>query len=425
MFPYVTHNGKWLGSEYDKRKRKILDNVLVEAPPRTGKSVHAKGVLGTFTGSMVVIDIKGELYADTANFRQDVSDVFKLNLVGPSAKYNPLTDIGRSELELKAAAELLIIDPHDHDPIFAQRAVPAVRAALVAADLAGKPSIPYLAELIRRGPMEFIETLVTFHNDDINNNLTVFLGKPPDQFLVDGAKIFDEGKGFLPSAWGTLVTRLEPFTTQAVLDMMSGNDFTAKELLVRETTVFFTFPERLLRSSSRVIALILEGLLSGMASHADENGGSGEVPCLVLMDEAAQYRVPSLPGYISTLLGRGIALLIYIQSEAQLRASYKEDADVILDNCRSKLYWSPTLSTAKHLSSAFGYREVKQKSKSHQGNTESRVNESYVKRELMTPDEIMQIGPEEAFLLVLGYPPIRGKRIVWYEEKLLKQRLKP
>jgi type IV secretion system protein VirD4 len=420
---YIKLGGQWLGSQYNKLKYQLLDHILVTAPTGTGKSVHAKTVLGTFTGSVIVIDIKGELYRDTAKYRQEVSDVYRLNLVGKSARYNPLADIGSDELELRAAANLLVVDPKDNDPIFAQRAVSAVRAALLGAQLQNKAAIPYLAELVRLGPIGFIETLTTLCDDDVNNYLTMFLGSPPGEFLVNAEDVFNEAKGFLPSAWGTLVTRLEPFMTKAVLELMSGSDFSARELLQTETTVYLTFPERLLKSSPRVIALILEGLITGMARYADEQGGSGDVPCLIMMDEAPQYRIPSLPGYIATLRSRGISLLVYIQDEAQLRTGYQDDAQTIMGNCPVKLYWSPTDETAKNLSAAFGFRDVKRRTRLLQGN-EKRVSETDNKRELMTADEITKIGKDDAFLRILGFPPVRGKRVRYFKERFVRRRLK-
>jgi type IV secretion system protein VirD4 len=420
VFLYIKLGGKFLGTQFNKALRKMLEHCVVISPSGGGKSVHAKAVLGTFSGSMIVIDIKGELYDDTATYRQDMTDMYRINLDGRSAKYNPFADIGDSELELKAAAQILMMDPSDRDPIFAQRAMSAVRAALHGAVLLKQPVLPYLLELTNLGPMRFIETLTTLGDDEVNRNLTTFLGKPPEEFLVDGAQIFDEGKGFLPSAWGTLITRLEPFTTKNVLSILSGNDFRARELIQSETTVYLTFSEKFLESSSRVIALLLEGLFTGMAEYADAQGGSGDVPCLVMMDEAAWYPFPSLPKYISTLRGRGIALLIYLQSEAQLRTGYKEAAETILDNCKVKMYWSPSVTTAKSLSEIFGDREVKQTKKGKNGQLSEDI---YTKRPLMTADEIMRVEPTEAFLLVRGYHPVRGKRLMWYAERFIKRRL--
>jgi type IV secretion system protein VirD4 len=140
------------------------------------------------------------------------------------------------------------------------------------------------------------------------------------------------------------------------------------------------------------------------------------------MDEMPQYAVPSLPSYIATLLGRGIAILGYIQSESQLKAAYKEDSQTILDNCRAKLYWSPEDETAVKLSKQVGWRNVKQSTRTY-GKEGIRLSESYAKRELMTASELTRLKPEEAILMMRGYYPVRAKRITWYEEPLLRKRL--
>ena len=48
--------------------RRELGNLLVCAPPRSGKSILAISQLLTWPHSVVVVDIKGELYENTAGY---------------------------------------------------------------------------------------------------------------------------------------------------------------------------------------------------------------------------------------------------------------------------------------------------------------------------------------------------------------------
>ena len=51
------------------KKQRELSNILICARPRAGKSVHAISQLLTWGNSVVVNDVKGELYAATAGYR--------------------------------------------------------------------------------------------------------------------------------------------------------------------------------------------------------------------------------------------------------------------------------------------------------------------------------------------------------------------
>jgi type IV secretory pathway TraG/TraD family ATPase VirD4 len=54
--------------------RRELGNVLVVAPTRGGKGLLATSQLLTWPHSVVVNDIKGELYAQTAGYRHTLDD---------------------------------------------------------------------------------------------------------------------------------------------------------------------------------------------------------------------------------------------------------------------------------------------------------------------------------------------------------------
>jgi type IV secretory pathway TraG/TraD family ATPase VirD4 len=57
-------------------KRRELGNMLVCAPPRMGKSLLAISQLLTWPHSVIVNDVKGELYEATAGYRKTLGDVF-------------------------------------------------------------------------------------------------------------------------------------------------------------------------------------------------------------------------------------------------------------------------------------------------------------------------------------------------------------
>jgi type IV secretion system protein VirD4 len=190
----------------------------------------------------------------------------------------------------------------------------------------------------------------------------------------------------------------------------------------RPGTVYLAWPEHLVHSGARPLALILHGLITGLVRAADRRGF--QVPTVLVLDEAPQYRVPALPSYAATLLGRGVAVMTFVQSEAQLRAGYREEAVTIADNARAKLYLQPDDEVARTLSAALGHRTVTRwrRQQGPQGLSRLRLEE---KRELLTPDEVTRLGSDEAILRYRGLPPVRGRRLLWYRDRALKKRLAP
>src|SRR5205823_7280943 len=72
-------------------QRRELGNMLVCAPPRSGKSILAISQLLTWPHSVIVNDMKGELYAATADYRRTLGPVYVIDFQGYGNCYDPLT----------------------------------------------------------------------------------------------------------------------------------------------------------------------------------------------------------------------------------------------------------------------------------------------------------------------------------------------
>jgi type IV secretion system protein VirD4 len=99
------------------RKRRELGNVLVDALTRGGKGLLAISQLLTWPHSVVVLDIKGELYEATAAYRKTLGKVFCLDPEAVGNQFDPLH--GRTtERQLYAAAKYLLYEAGERDPHF-------------------------------------------------------------------------------------------------------------------------------------------------------------------------------------------------------------------------------------------------------------------------------------------------------------------
>src|SRR5512135_2205519 len=79
--------------------RRELGNLLVVAPTRGGKGLLAVSQLLAWPHSVVVNDIKGELFTQTAGFRSTLGKVYVIDPTGAGNRYDPLLNkSGESEL---------------------------------------------------------------------------------------------------------------------------------------------------------------------------------------------------------------------------------------------------------------------------------------------------------------------------------------
>ncbi len=195
--------------------------------------------------------------------------------------------------------------------------------------------------------------------------------------------------------------------------MMSGSDFTSRDLLEAPSTLYLRFPESELKATLPVLKLIEISLFSGMLRYIDGPlQGWSPIPVLWAFDEAGAAPVPELPKAVSTWAGRNMYALIYIQDLSQLEESYKQaGAETILSNTLHVFYvGNPNNKTAEHVSKALG--KLSQESASYTYSKESSESRSYVARELVTPDEFQQASyPGATMDDIFVFP--RGRRPIW------------
>src|SRR5215216_3177093 len=131
--------------------RRELGNMLVCAPPRMGKSLLAISQLLTWPHSVIVNDVKGELYAATAGYRSTFSDVYVIDFQGYGNAYDSLSG-KTTEDELLSMATHLLYQAHEGEgKIFMQRAITMLLIIFIAAGRQGIAPFPYLRFLIHSG----------------------------------------------------------------------------------------------------------------------------------------------------------------------------------------------------------------------------------------------------------------------------------
>jgi type IV secretion system protein VirD4 len=405
------HYGRLIGVRPGFEGRREMGHALVCGPSRSGKGLHLVTNLMLWQGSAIALDIKGELLRLTERTRsQDLgAHTLVLDPSGRGNRYDPFKELSYSREALRGAVNLVMEPEKGREPIFAQRGASALYAAMTGARLEGAPALPYVRELTAEGPMRFVEYLSRLDDPEIRRSLVDFLGARPEEM---SPRDFREDR-FLSSTWGTMIAKLGPVTSEGILKMTGGSDFRAADLVSRPTTLYLMFRESELEYTSKAFQLVMLSLMSGLIRHGDLNPGEEGVPMLVALDEAGRTPIPRLDDLVSTIAGRGMSAMIYVQDLGQLVASYgREKAQTIRGNCHTQVYYRPTdYDTAAFVSRLSGKTSVQDVRVSSSGEHSMGVRE----RELVTPDEVRQIDPEIVFAFAGKKPPILARRLEWFE----------
>jgi len=199
--------------------------------------------------------------------------------------------------------------------------------------------------------------------------------------LYDPDKDYDE-KRFLTSCWETATSRLYPVLSDEILRCFSGSDFTAEGLLTsrKPITVYLRIPEADLKALAPMVRLISQTIIHDGITAYDKRNGKGCNPLLLLLDEAGRVKIPDLDEYATTVVGRHISLWVAIQSIKQLDVYGEANAEILMDNMDTQIFYRQKGTTARYLEEEVGYRSAYSHSQSTrdggggtQGMSEQRV----------------------------------------------------
>jgi len=393
--------------------RREIGNTLVVGPTRSGKGLLAISQLLSWQHSVVVNDIKGELFAATAGYRATLGDVYVIDPTGVGHCFDPLHGKHTEDAFYSSASQLLY-QPDERDKVFTQRSIGMLSRLFSAARIEAVAPVPYVRLLIRSGLRKTAERL---------NRLDPHLAA---QFLyADYHEVNFENK-FLLSSWETLRAWLEPLLTETVVRCFTHSDFTAEHIMRgdKPVTLYLRWKEQDLLALSPLVRLLWGTLMNELITTYDTNQGRGCRPVLLLIDEAGRTAIPSLADQATTVVGRGITLWIAIQSLSQLEVVYgKARAQVLRENMESQMYYRPIdLATAQHIQDRLGRQSAYAHSTTEREGVEVQEGLSEQPIPLLTAQDIMQLSDEEIICFHRCLPPFRLNRIDWRNHPLLRER---
>ena len=179
-----------------------------------------------------------------------------------------------------------------------------------------------------------------------------------------------------------------------------GDRKTALFLIMSDTDDTFNF----------VIAILQSQLFNLLCDKADDEY-NGKLPVHVrfLLDEFANIgQIPRFDKLIATIRSREMSASIILQSQSQLKAIYKDAAEIILDNADSTLFLGgKEKSTLKEISELLGKETIDSLSQSENRGAQTSHGLSYQKlgKELMTQDEIAVMDGGKCILQLRGVRP--------------------
>ena len=394
-------------------ERREHGNLLVVAPTRAGKGLLAVSQLLSWKHSVIVNDIKGELFAQTAGYRSTLGTVFVIDPTGVGHCFDPLHG-KHTEDEFYSSASSLLFEAEEKERIFTQRATVMLTQLFLASRKEAITPFLYARYLIRSGLTHAAARL-----DQIDPALAT-------QFLENTFAKANLTDRFLVSCWGTLTTRLRPLLTETVIRSLTRADFTPEALLRSDkpVSVYIRWPEKDLLVLSPLVRLVWGSLIDELITIYDKAQGEGCHPVLLLVDEAGRTAIPHLSDHATTVAGRGISLAMFVQSLSQLETIYgRSRAQTLKDNMDTQLYYPPTdLTTAKYLEDSLGSQSGFARSTTSRDGAEASEGLAERPVPLLTAQEIKQLKDEDIIGFHRRLPPFQINRLDWRRDERLQRK---
>lgn len=452
----LQNDGIVLG-RFDDMHSRILYNhyspthTLLVGPTRAGKS----GIVST-TGvscrtSCVFFDVKGEIYEHTAGYRSEKMDniVLKFDPLSPdTVKYNPILEIRHmTEFEVedtKRIADMLIKDRETKNSnvneFFTISAENTFTAMMIFENYKkdGKASIgdvlDYItdtsdklkdrlnrdiyAEVIRTNRVK--NTLLKLYESDRNivmNNVHPIVSRYFARLVQQPDKTFE-------NIIETLRNKLSAFESPLVKKNTSRSDFRLSDLmdLEKPVSLYLCINQGDISMLRPLLRVMISQILKVLTTKEAKSRHRQDLT--MLFDEVSQLQTfTEIEEALPFVLGYGIRFLLVFQGLDQIYKYYTKD-NAIMSNCQVQIYFTPAENTtAEYISKFLGKKTIKNSNSNRQGILHGNVQNQDLGRELLTLDEVLQYPQDKGILKIVGKPPIRTKKIYYWEDEEFKNKI--
>ncbi|MBW8832087.1 MAG: GNAT family N-acetyltransferase [Burkholderiales bacterium] len=412
--------------------------VLLAAPTRTGKGVgFCVPNLLQFADSAVVLDIKGENYNLTSEFRRRYmgNEIIYFNPFSEHThRWNPLSYVS-ADPNFRAndlmALATIIYPVNEKDPFWSDAAKNLfIGLGLLILETPELP--PTIGEILRQGSGkgmaidEYLKKVMQQREDS---------GRPLSHTCRDTLNRFlNSGEQALKGVHATFSASLTPWANAVIDKATSGDDFSLRDVRRKKMTIYLNIPAGEILQAAPIIKLFFSQLINENVKELPEHNPELKHQCLLLMDEfTAMGKVDIIAKGVGYMAGYNMRLAIVIQDKQQLEAVYgSEDAHNIISNMGAVIYFTPSqIGEAEEYSKMIGNDTVSTSSRQtpkgslfgvkSEGGSPS-TTEQYQSRAIMLPQELMQMSKDLELVVRSGMPVIKADKIRYYEDPYFNER---
>ena len=444
-----SHGSARFANRKELKKLQREDGLLVGRNPHTGRLLHYDGPAHLITlaptragkgvgtvipnllaaeRSVLVIDPKGENARIAGKARRRFGTVHVLDpfeVSGhPSAAYNPLDRLTPDSLDLGEDAasltEALVMDPpgqvtEAHWNEEAKAILGGLIMFCVCHEDRDRRSLATVREYLTLPPEKLRALLELMQDSDEAGGL---IARAANRFL---GKADREAASVLSNAQ----RHTHFLDSPRIAKCLARSDFAFSDLRHRITSVFLVLPPNRMDAYSRWLRLLVSQTLQDIARDAERSQNASEgrserlkAPALFLLDEfAALGRLEAVERAMGLMAGYGLQLWPILQDMSQLKDLYGDRAGTFIANAGvQQVFGVNDFETAKWLSQMIGQETAGFQTDSFKPGDGPSFSNNLTGRDLLTPDEIMQLPPDRQLLRVQGQATAIAQKLRYYAD---------
>lgn len=397
-------------------------NIAIFGPPGSGKTSGIAIINAmTFQGSVLAIDVKGDLYNYVS--KHSKRKILRFCPDSPTAlqdslHFDPFAGIDKMDLTdqklyLESMATVLIPDEGGNDGnYFSTRARKLFQGiTFLMLDKYPNADFPTVLHAILQGNVfEWIERAIKGDCEPAKELLASFYGNNEKN---------------ISSAYDALTTSLVHFSNPILDELLSKNKGKCVSIKALEKgyDVYLQISQEHLDAYAPLFTLLIQSFSTAFTKRPDSSTGAKNRPILMLMDEFPQltFSYKMINSNLSTLRSKSIICMIIQQNLSQLEYRFQPaGARSIIGNCNYQIILgSNDINSSKVFSDTFGSRKVLKISNSEtvsQNNTSGRSVQEATEK-VFQPEHFGDLSSEDKMIIYFKGKYCECKKLNCYKDK--------
>jgi len=414
-------------------------HLLTVAPTRAGKGVSAIiPNLLSYTGSVLVIDPKGENALITAQARKDMGQAVQLvdpwgiaQVDGiPTARFNPLDWLVAGDVDITENAMLLadalIMPDGTSDKFWSEEAKALLQGIILYVATDGHED--------GQRHLGRVRDLLLLDGEDLTKLFTLMSQSPHHVVASTGARSLQKEEKLLANVIASAQVETHFLDSARIRESLSVSDFKFEDLKTAAMSIYLVLPADRLHPFARWLRLLIQ---QSITVNARNIADKPEKPVLFILDEMpALGKLAVIEQAYGLMAGFGMQLWSFVQDLSQLERLYGKGWQSFIANTGMINYFGSTdRMTAEYFSALCGETTVWNFSSAlsraigtSTGNgglsSSETVTQSDTRaasqRKLAYPDELMRMNAKKQLVFIDNMYPMIVTKTPWFEDGDLK-----